>query len=143
MALIIDCKVRKKHLKAMTLIELLIVVGIIALLASFAYPTYQTQLIQGNRAAALSDLARIQLYLENGYNGGYSDARDVIMSGGSCQLCDSNSSDYLITITADTQSYTISADPQMNQEQDACLSNHNDIITLDHSGHGRPEACWQ
>lgn len=143
MALIINCKVRKKRLKAMTLIELLIVVGIVALLASFAYPTYQTQLIQSNRTAALSDLARIQLYLENGYNGGYSDARDAIMSGGSCLLCESNSNDYLITITADSKSYTISADPQTKQEQDTCLSDLNDIITLDHSGHGKPEDCWQ
>jgi len=143
MAPINHCKQGKNRLKAMTLVELLIVVSIIAILASFAYPAYQTQVIHGNRSVALSDLVRIQLYLENGYNGGYSDGRDVIMSGGSCQLCESNNSHYLITIVADNHSYTISADPQSNQEQDSCLTNRSDIITLDHSGHGKPKACWK
>ncbi|MGF1910984.1 prepilin-type N-terminal cleavage/methylation domain-containing protein [Vibrio kasasachensis] len=143
MAPIIGCKARKSRLKAMTLIELLVVVTIVAILASFAYPTYQAQVITSSRTLALSDLSRIQLYLENEYKGGYSSPRDAIMSGGNCQLCQSNHNEYLITISISSNGYSISADPLGKQENDICLNSINDIITLDHSGQGRPEACWK
>ena len=38
--------------RGFTLIELLIVIVIVAILASIAYPSYQNQVIKGNRAAA-------------------------------------------------------------------------------------------
>lgn len=44
----------KKHAKGFTLIELMIVVAVIGIIASFAMPSYKNYVIRGNRSAAES-----------------------------------------------------------------------------------------
>ncbi|MDA0149234.1 type IV pilin protein [Vibrio sp. LaRot3] len=142
MSLKLICKPGKKKLEAMTLIELLIVVAIVGILATFAYPSFQSHIINANRTVAMSDLSKIQLYLENGYDGSYVSAANSVMAGGSCGICESDSNDYSISISAGTSSYTIEAKPLNQQTKDTCLSTPNDVITLKQTGKGQPLDCW-
>lgn len=136
------CIKSKKRLEAMTLIEVLLTLVIIATLTTIAYPSYQNQLIKGTRHLALSDLSRLQLELENRYDNGYISAQNALLSAGVCLICQTDSNDYLISISASVNSYLISAQPQGKQQQDPCLSTPGQSITLDHSGYGSPTACW-
>ncbi|WP_260259636.1 type IV pilin protein [Vibrio intestinalis] len=142
MSLIIMCKQRKKRLKAMTLLELLAVVIIVGIIVTFAYPSYLSHVVKANRSVALSDLSKIQLYLENGYDGSYVSAANSVMAGGSCGICESDSNNYSITIAANKDNYTISADPLNKQEKDTCLGSSQDVLTLKQTGKGQPIACW-
>jgi type IV pilus assembly protein PilE len=77
-----DMDVRRHHI-GFTLIELLIVVAIIGILASMAYPSYQQYIVKGNRAAAqqfLLEAASVQhqYFLANNGNG-Y--ASEVVLYG--------------------------------------------------------------
>ncbi|WP_194437209.1 type IV pilin protein [Vibrio fluminensis] len=136
------CIKSKKRLEAMTLIEVLLTLVIIATLTTIAYPSYQNQLIKGTRHLMLSDLSRLQLELENRYDNGYVSAKNALLSAGVCLVCQTDSSDYLISVSAGVNSYLISAQPQGKQLQDPCFSSSDQSITLDHSGYGSPIACW-
>ena len=76
------CKLSKKSVKAMTLIELLFVVALVSLLALFAYPNYQQQVRKEHRTAAISDLTKLQLEIEHGYDKGYH--WEGLISNGKC-----------------------------------------------------------
>ncbi|QRX84116.1 type IV pilin protein [Glaciimonas sp. PAMC28666] len=55
----------RKHLqRAFTLVELMIVVGIVGILAAVAYPSYTTYVLKSHRADALTALAQTQVILE-------------------------------------------------------------------------------
>jgi type IV pilus assembly protein PilE len=47
-----------------TLIELMVVVGIIAIVAAIALPSYKTQVLKGRRAEAINGLGELQLRQE-------------------------------------------------------------------------------
>lgn len=81
----------KKHIRGFTLIELMIVVAIVGILASLAYPSYKDSILKGKRAearAALADLMQQQerymtqrnTYFTFGNNGGVTNpanAKDI------------------------------------------------------------------
>ncbi len=129
--------------KGMTLIELLLVLAIIAVLASLVYPSYSRTVLEGHRKLAQTDMARIQLQLEQQYQAGYQ--LDGIMANGLCVMCSVDSQRYQITVTAGTHSYQISATPQSasGQNQDQCAGQSYSALTLTHSGDMQPAACWR
>ncbi|TOL31163.1 prepilin-type cleavage/methylation domain-containing protein, partial [Vibrio parahaemolyticus] len=55
----------------MTLIELMIAIVIVGVLAAITYPSYSNYVKEGHRKQAMADMAKIQLYLEENYNHGY------------------------------------------------------------------------
>jgi type IV pilus assembly protein PilE len=116
--------------KGFTLIEVLVVLGIVAVLAAIAYPSYTNQVRKGRRADAqgfLMDMAnREQQYLL--------DARGYALGGGaiaalSMAVPDTVSSFYTVTVDTGeaTPSFVITATPKGSQVPDGNL-------TLDQNG---------
>ncbi|MDA9558083.1 prepilin-type N-terminal cleavage/methylation domain-containing protein [Vibrio sp.] len=108
--------------QGMTLVELLIAVSIIGILSAVAYPAYQNFVMESHRDVAVADIAKIQLALEHGYDGSYSDA-DII-SGGTCLICDSDTSRYSLEINLSHADYVyvVGAIAQGVQTNDVCGS---------------------
>ncbi len=65
-----------------SLIELMVVVAIIGIIASVAYPTYQNYISETYRAQASTDLKRCALSLERFYSNGFT----YVGGAGQCTL---------------------------------------------------------
>lgn len=124
------------HQKGMTLIETLIAVAIVGIISMIAYPSYSQYAYKGHRHQAMADLVKIQLELENHYDGRYQWSH--IISGSQCSLCETRSDRYRFTVTS-AGGYTIVATPQSTKGQnyDPCGS-----LTLKANGESLPEGCW-
>ena len=129
-----------------TLIELMIVVAIVAILASIALPSYRESVKRSDRATARAALLEAQQFMERFYaaNDGY------ITTGGAqpglpvrLQAVPTDStSRYNLTVTATVNAYTVTAAPIST---DKCGS-----LTITHTGaKGISEAaptvqeCWR
>ncbi len=136
------CKYNNKRMIGMTLIELLIVVVVIGVLSSIAYPSYQSHALKSHRNLAKSDMLKLQLLLEDQYNSGYSWSN--LISSGACTVCESSDERYTFSITSSaSQSYVITATAQSGKGQasDECLPNNNQM-TLASNGEVTPSECW-
>ncbi len=118
----------KNKNQGITLIELLIVVAIIALLATQAYPIYQRYIYRTHRQTASADLMAIQQMLTQQYhlnNGSYTLPKNLKPKG-NCQTVSPNTSGtppryrIQIEITENKQAYTLTAIPCANQRKDHC-----------------------
>lgn len=106
--------------KGFTLIELMIVVVVVAILASIAIPSYLEQTRKGRRADAMRSVGDLQLALERW--------RAENPEYGDCAACGSGtyptlptSPYYTIAIpTANATTYTITATPTGAQTDDRC-----------------------
>lgn len=109
-----------------TLIELLIALACVALLATVAWPSYQSLILRNQRAQARAALVQAAHWLERAAsaNGSYPLAADVPAS-----VLQIDSQGYKMTVTSTAQSYTLSATPLGTQAVDAC-----GILTLNHLG---------
>ncbi len=123
--------------KGFTLLELMIVVAIIAILASIAFPSYQDSVRKSRRAAAQADLLEISSFLErkftedNVYNGD-TNTNTLAASGVTNDY-------YVFTLpTFTATSYILNAAPQGAQTSDSCGA-----LTLSHTGAKTPVVgCW-
>ncbi len=70
-----------KKQSGFTLIEVMITVGVLAILATIAFPAYQSQKRKGNRADIISALGRISIEMNRCYsdNGGYTCCTDAVI----------------------------------------------------------------
>lgn len=138
----INCKPCIKKVKAMTLIELLIVLVILGLLMAWAYPSYTAYVRSAHRQQAQLDMQRIQLALERHYQHGYS--LDKIMAGNHCLVCQSDMTYYQFEVTLTEAGYDINAFPQENSQQhlDTCNGETYTMLTLQHTGQTEPSSCW-
>lgn len=117
-----------------TLIELVIVVAIVGILATIAFPSYQQYIVQSRRAEAQSYMMELALRQER-----FRAAQSTYAS--TTGLSVNNSSFYTFTASGTTESaYTIVATPQGAQatRDTACAQ-----LTLDQSGTKLPAACWK
>ncbi|WP_153447431.1 type IV pilin protein [Vibrio algicola] len=144
------CMQNTKRHKGMTLIELLIVVAIIGVLAAITYPSYQEHVLKGHRSSAMADMLKIQIEMELSKSkiGAYNSA--TIVSGGSCDFCDTDSERYTFSVTESSatnmEAYTIKAVPRKNSPQikDKCgtLSlNAGSVGTANKAGVA-VDGCW-
>nr|WP_206355546.1 type IV pilin protein [Vibrio maerlii] len=146
-----ECKATSNQHHGMTLIELLIVVAILGVLASLAYPSYTQHIILSQRTSALADMSRIQLQLEKDFDGNSYKATNVVKSNSN--QCDTDDSDgnvfchtatdrYVITIATTTTGYTITATAQSatGQTNDTCLG-IGTTMTLNEKDVLMPEEC--
>lgn len=112
--------------KGFTLIELLIALACVALLASLAWPTYQSLILRSQRSQARASLLQAAHWLERAAsaNGSYPQAADVPAS-----VLQVEGQRYKMTITSTVQSYTLSATPLGTQAADTCGT-----LTINHLG---------
>jgi type IV pilus assembly protein PilE len=125
-----------------TILELMIAIGIVALLGSLAIPAYENHIQKTKRADAQTALLELSQFMERNYakNGGY------LISGAAPALPftatprGSNTPSYQISFSAiSQQAYTLRAQPTSVQSNDPCGT-----LTLAHTGVTTPTTnnCW-
>ena len=112
--------------KGFTLIELLIAICCVALLASMAWPNYQSFVARRHRAQARAALLHAAHWMERAAsaNGSYPLAADVPAS-----VLQMDGQLYKMTLISTAQSYTLHATPMGTQAGDTC-----GILTVNHLG---------
>ncbi len=112
--------------KGFTLIEMLIALACVALLASLAWPSYQSLILRSQRAQARASLLQTAHWLERAAsaNGSYPLTADVPAS-----VLQIDGQRYKMTVTSTAQNYTLSAIPVGTQTADACGT-----LTVNHLG---------
>jgi type IV pilus assembly protein PilE len=143
--------------RGVTLIEILIVMVILALIASFAYPSYMDYIVDTKRTAATSILLQVadrqqQFFMDNKRfandltNLGFANNPLVIADDGSTMADAANSrSTYTVTLANVTPTtYTVSAAPlnsQAARDTDCGSLTLNQALLKDSSG-GAGD-CWK
>lgn len=115
-----------KKPKGFTLIELLMVLTCVAILASFAWSSYQNLMMRSQRAQARAALLQASHWLERAAsaNGSYPLKADIPAS-----VFQIDGQRYKMTVTSTPQSYTLYAAPIGTQAADACGT-----LTVNHLG---------
>lgn len=137
---------RRKQ-SGITLIELMITVGIVAILTAIAYPSYRQQVLRGNRTEGKAELLEAAQELEKCYTrfGAYNSpncAAFVQLSNGVGRPSEARR--YQISLVAGNPrpitEYTLRAVPQNGQEADTTCG----TLTLDQTGQRMPttDKCW-
>ncbi|MDH5765169.1 MAG: type IV pilin protein [Gammaproteobacteria bacterium] len=126
-----------KNNNGFTLIELMIVVAIMAILATIAIPNYSQYVTETQRADAHTALLRMADLQERYYsnNNTYAANADIAQVGGTA----TENNHYTIAITsANVNAYTLVATATGSQANDTpCVS-----ITLTSAGAKTPAECW-
>jgi len=122
-------------LRGFTLIELLIALACVALLATLAWPSYQSLMARSQRAQARAFLLQAAHWFERAAsaNGSYPLAADVPAS-----VLQIDGQRYNITVASNVQSFTLSATPLGIQKADAC-----GILTINHLGERNVQGASQ
>lgn len=98
------------HAKGFTLIEVMITVGIVAILAAIAYPAYQQQVIKTHRGAAKACLSQYAQFMERRYTTTLTYAGDDPLLG--CASEGQLDTHYGITVqNKSATTYTVQAAP--------------------------------
>lgn len=114
---------RNAHAQGFTLIELMIVVAVIAILATIAYPSYREHVVKSRRAAAQSCLQEAAQFMERYYttNLKYVDASNNPPALPNMQCRTDLSNFYNIRVAAaDAKSYRLEAAPEGGQQDPKC-----------------------
>ena len=123
-----------------TLIELMIVVAIIGILASVAYPSYNDYVVRNNREEAPRELVRLANLQEQLFVDSRSYTSNISELGvGSTAIYETPSKNYIITSNVVGNTFTLTATAQGTQAtNDAVCS----AITITDTGSKLPRACW-
>ena len=116
--------------RGFTLIELMIVVVVIGILASIAYPSYQNFVLRSHRADAQAEMMALAQAMERCYTRNNQYAADCV------SVPNSGRYGYTLSITEGTW-YKIEAKPEGTQANDKCKT-----MTIDSTGSRNPEGCW-
>ena len=144
-----------RNQRGVTLIELMIVVVILSVIASIAYPSYTQFIIRAKRNAATTMLLQVadrqqqyfmdnKRYAANMTSLGYDNATVMISDDGNIITSGDDQRIYGISLSNTTATtYTLNATPQLRQaEKDTTCG----TLTLTHSGQksqvGSGDNCW-
>lgn len=126
----------RKQASGFTLIELMIVVAIIGILASIAYPSYQQYVLRANRTEAQAILTETAQYMERYFttNGTYVGGKVgalAISGGASPKNAAGSAIKYNISFSVDptATAFTLQAAPAGGQANDKCKT-----LTLSNTG---------
>ena len=120
-----------RHNRGFTLLELMIVVGIIAILSAIAIPAYNDYVLRGKLSEAYSQLSSLQIRMEQYYqdNRSYQQA-GTCSDGSNCAICAPSSGvtnfQYSCATTNAGQNYSYSATGQATVGTDGFLFTVND-----------------
>lgn len=139
-----DVKIKHRigsKLYGFTLIELMIVVAIVSILATVAYPSYIDYIVRSNRAEAPRELVRLanlqeQLFVDSReYT---SDMSDLV--GGTAATYETPSKNYTISATVIGSTFTLTANAQGTQATNdtGCIK-----IEITDTGSTTPISCWE
>lgn len=134
-----------RNIQGFSLLELMIVVAIIGLLSTIAYPSYKSYVLRSNRSDALAALERDQVSLERCYAQNYS--YNAACTGLPTFPHNSPQNYYSIAISnLGVSTYTLTATPIGNQTQDTTcasitLDQANQKNGTDTSGNAQT-SCW-
>ena len=134
----------KYKARGFTLIELMMVVGIVAILAAIAIPVFNGQIRKSRRTQAMTSIQDAQLKLER-WRTDHVDYVNTSPSSPSYPvLIDTTYYDFTLTAAAGTPNdYSITAVPLNDQQQDSCgtlsITNTAGVIAKTASGTG---TCW-
>jgi type IV pilus assembly protein PilE len=133
--------------RGFTLIEAMVVVGIIGLIAAIGYPSYRDQVIKSRRAEGMGALLELADRMERHYSDAGTYRKDAVTDITVADVFPSFSSDYY-TLTIDAQdniSFTVSAARKGTQLKDKCGT-----FTLTSQGEKKvslgslpKEDCWK
>jgi type IV pilus assembly protein PilE len=135
----------------MTLIELMVVVGIVAILASIAFPSYSHFVQQTNRTDATKTMQMAAQALERCYSRSFKytacNVNGVVMNNNSTMQTPNLF--YQITFTIpNAQNYTLTAVPvaapqtKDTQCQQFTVSSTGALAAQDNSANNTTKACW-
>ena len=111
--------ISNRKVKGFTLIELMIVVAIVAFLASIALPSYRNFVVRTNRAEAVSDLSELASWLERQYTifGSYNNLSMPNLPFSNSPR--TGTANYIITLASSTPStYLLTSSPTGGQLSD-------------------------
>ena len=135
----------KKKLKGFSLIELMVVVAIIGILATIAYPSYQQHIIRSWRATASGCMLTLAQNMERQFTANMTYLAAVPPLGG-CRTENGMATRYNISLAAaaTANTYTIQAVPQGAQVSDTLCGtlSINQIGTRAETGTGTVQQCW-
>ena len=121
-----------------SLLELMIVVTIVGILASIAYPSYQLNALETKRADAHATLLRIATAQEKFFTVNNQYATSTTSLGYAANPAISSEGFWAISVTGvGPAAYTLSAAPTGGHVDAACGG-----ITLTSAGAQSPTACW-
>ncbi len=127
--------------KGFTLIEVMIVVAIIGIIASIAYPSYSEFVTRSNRAEAPRELVQLANLQEQLFVDSRAYTNDISQLGvGTGVTYTTESGNYVISSELNGNSFTLTATAQGVQatRDDDCIT-----ITLTDTGAKAPAICWE
>jgi len=137
--------IRERSQSGFTLIELMIVVAIVGILTTIAYPSYTDFVFRSNRAEAQSDLMRLASMQEQAFIDfrTYTDNMSRIGGNGDPHITESGNYSIDAVVSADGATFVLTATAQKAQLNDLKCPTFTITETGLQGPAGTAATCWE